>query len=181
MPYHLLVMKQVAKLIDDPLIIGFTWLVIVDIISGIIKGLRGKVTPSKTNSTKGLYGLCKHMLILTMVLTIYPYLITLNFNSIAQVMVLAFAYQYLVSIIENLSQMDIDVAWLKPILNTLANKLNLAKAQDDYNGHDYNPITGAYQKPITKSDLTSDSLGQNQSRSVQPGSATAIDPNKGAK
>lgn len=160
MPYHILVLKQVIKLIDDPLIIGFTWLVIIDIISGIVKGLRGKVTPNKTNSTKGLYGLCKHMLILTMVLTVYPYLITLNFNSIAQVMVLAFAYQYLVSIIENLSQMNINVQWVKPILDTLADKLNLAKAQDDYDGHDYSPITGAYQKPTA------------------PGTHPAVDPNK---
>ncbi|WP_288638814.1 phage holin family protein [uncultured Lentilactobacillus sp.] len=181
MPYHLLVMKQVERLIDDPLIIGFTWLVIIDIISGIVKGLRGKITPDRTNSTKGIYGLCKHMLILTMVLTIYPYLITLNFDSIAQVMVLAFAYQYLVSIIENLNQMNIDVAWLKPILDTLAEKLNLAKAQDDYNGHDYNPITGAYRKPITNSTPTPDSSGQKQADSVQPGSVTAVDPSKEAK
>lgn len=152
MPYHLLVMRQVERLIDDPLIIGFTWLVIIDIVSGIVKGLRGKATPDRTNSTKGIYGLCKHMLILVMVLTVYPYLTTLDFNSIAQLMVLAFSYQYLVSIIENLAQMDIDVAWIKPILDTLAQKLNLAKAQDDYDGHDYSPITGAYKKDTKKED-----------------------------
>lgn len=163
MPYHLLVMRQVERLIDDPLIIGFTWLVIIDIVSGIVKGLRGKVTPDRTNSTKGIYGLCKHMLILIMVLTVYPYLITLNFDSIAQVMVLAFAYQYLISIIENLSQMNINVQWVKPILDTLADKLNLAKAQDDYDGHDYSPITGAYQKPTA------------------PGTHPAVDPKKGDK
>lgn len=152
MPYHLLVMHQVEKMIDDPLIIGFTWLVIFDIFSGIIKGLRGRTTPNRTNSTKGIYGLCKHMLILTMVLTVYPYLITLNFSSVGQLMVLAFAYQYLVSIIENLSQMDINVQWLRPIIDALAEKLNLAKAQDDYNGHDYNTITGAYKKDEKKGD-----------------------------
>ena len=56
MPYHILVMHQVEKLIDDPLIIGFTWLVIFDVVSGIVKGLRGRATPERTNSTKGLYG-----------------------------------------------------------------------------------------------------------------------------
>lgn len=145
MPYHILVMHQVEKLIDDPLIIGFTWLVIFDVVSGIVKGLRGRVTPERTNSTKGLYGLCKHMLIMTMVLTVYPYLITLNFNSIAQLMVIAFSYQYLVSIIENLSQMDIHVEWLRPIIDSLAEKFNLAKSQTDYDARDFNHFTGIYQ------------------------------------
>lgn len=153
MPYHVLVMQQVVKMIDDPLIIGFTWLIIFDIFSGIVKGLRGKVTPARTNSTKGIFGLCKHMLILILVLTAYPYLAALNFNSVAQLMVLGFAYQYLVSIIENLNQMHINVQWVKPILDVLAEKLNLAKTQDDYNGHDYSHITGDYKKddePATK-------------------------------
>ena len=145
MPYHILVMHQVEKLIDDPLIIGFTWLVIFDVVSGIVKGLRGRATPERTNSTKGLYGLCKHMLIMTMVLTVYPYLITLNFNSIAQLMVIAFSYQYLVSIIENLSQMDIHVEWLRPIIDSLAEKFNLAKSQTDYDARDFNHFTGIYQ------------------------------------
>lgn len=157
MPYHLLVMHQVERLIDDPLIIGFTWLVIFDIVSGIVKGLRGRSTPDRTNSTKGLYGLCKHMLIMTMVLTIYPYLITLNFNSVAQLMVLAFAYQYLVSIIENLSQMNINVAWVRPIVDSLAEKLNLAKSQHDYDARDFNHITGNYHGKENNNDRTKNS------------------------
>ena len=157
MPYHILVMRQVEKLIDDPLIIGFTWLVIFDIVSGIVKGLRGRAIPERTNSTKGLYGLCKHMLIMTMVLTVYPYLITLNFNSTAQFMVLAFSYQYLVSIIENLSQMDIHVEWLRPIIDNLASKLNLAKSQTDYDAKDYNHVTGSYQGKEKDNDTKNDS------------------------
>ncbi len=157
MPYHILVMHQVEKLIDDPLIIGFTWLVIFDVVSGIVKGLRGRVTPERTNSTKGLYGLCKHMLIMTMVLTVYPYLITLNFNSIAQLMVIAFSYQYLVSIIENLSQMDIRVEWLRPIIDNLAEKFNLAKSQTDYDARDFNHFTGTYQGKEKHNDTKNDS------------------------
>lgn len=157
MPYHILVMHQVEKLIDDPLIIGFTWLVIFDVVSGIVKGLRGRVTPERTNSTKGLYGLCKHMLIMTMVLTVYPYLITLNFNSIAQLMVIAFSYQYLVSIIENLSQMDIHVEWLRPIIDSLAEKFNLAKSQTDYDARDFNHFTGTYQGKEKHNDTKNDS------------------------
>ena len=157
MPYHILVMHQVEKLIDDPLIIGFTWLVIFDVVSGIVKGLRGRATPERTNSTKGLYGLCKHMLIMTMLLTVYPYLITLNFNSIAQLMVIAFSYQYLVSIIENLSQMDIHVEWLRPIIDSLAEKFNLAKSQTDYDARDFNHFTGIYQGKEKHNDTKNDS------------------------
>lgn len=80
MPYHLLMIHQTQKLIDDPLIIGFTALVIIDIFSGIVKGLRSDQTADRTNSTKGIYGLCKHLLIMVMVITFYPYFITLGFN-----------------------------------------------------------------------------------------------------
>ena len=92
-----------------------------------------------------------------MVLTVYPYLITLNFNSMAQFMVLAFSYQYLVSIIENLSQMDIHVEWLRPIIDNLASKLNLAKSQTDYDAKDFNHVTGSYQGKEKDNDTKNDS------------------------
>ena len=144
MPYHILVFRQTQKLIDDPLIIGFTWLVIFDILSGIVKGLRSKHTADRTNSTKGIYGLCKHLLIIALVITLYPYFITLSFNALAQLMVCAFSYQYIVSIVENLSQMNIAIWWARPIIDQLAKILNVAKAQSDYNSRDFDHITGKY-------------------------------------
>lgn len=144
MPYHLLMIHQTQKLIDDPLIIGFTILVIADIFSGIVKGLRSNYTTGRTNSTKGIYGLCKHLLIMVMVVSFYPYFITLGFNWVAQIMVGAFAYQYLVSLVENLSQMHIATWWLRPVVDFLAKKLNVAKAQPDYDARDYDHITGKY-------------------------------------
>ena len=144
LPYHILVIQKTEKMIDDPLIIGFTWLVIFDILSGIVKGLRSRNTPERTNSTKGIYGMCKHLLIVAVVITLYPYFITLNFNALAQLMVAAFAYQYLVSIVENLSQMHIAVWWAKPIINTLTKWLNVAKAQPDYDAKEFDHITGKY-------------------------------------
>ena len=97
------------------------------------------------------------MLIMTMVLTVYPYLITLNFNSIAQLMVIAFSYQYLVSIIENLSQIDIHVEWIRPIIDNLAEKFNLAKSQTDYDARDFNHFTGTYQGKEKHNDTKNDS------------------------
>ncbi|HJA24080.1 MAG TPA: phage holin family protein [Candidatus Limosilactobacillus intestinavium] len=144
LPYHMLVIQQTEKMIDDPLIIGFTWLVIFDVLSGIVKGLRSRHTADRTNSTKGIYGMCKHLLIVAVVITLYPYFITLNFNTLAQLMVAAFSYQYLVSIVENLSQMHIAVWWARPIIDTLAKWLNVAKAQPDYNTEEFDHITGKY-------------------------------------
>ncbi|WP_304134091.1 phage holin family protein [Limosilactobacillus coleohominis] len=144
LPYHMLVIQQTEKMIDDPLIIGFTWLVIFDVLSGIVKGLRSRHTSDRTNSTKGIYGMCKHLLIVAVVITLYPYFITLNFNTLAQLMVAAFSYQYLVSIVENLSQMHIAVWWARPIIDTLAKWLNVAKAQPDYNTEEFDHITGKY-------------------------------------
>ena len=144
MPYHLLVLHQTQKMIDDPLIIGFTILVIADIFSGIVKGLRSNHTEDRTNSTKGIYGLCKHLLIMLLIVTCYPYFITLGFNYVAQIMVATFAYQYLVSLVENLSQMHIATWWLQIVIEFLARKLNVAKAQPDYDARDYDHLTGKY-------------------------------------
>ena len=79
------------------------------------------------------------------VLAFYPYLISIGFDYVAQVMVLTFCYQYLVSIVENLNQMDIQVPWLSPIIDSLAKALNVAKAQDYYNPADFHKITGDYK------------------------------------
>lgn len=145
LPYHEVALHQAAKQIDDPLIVGFTLLVLFDIGSGIAKGLRSNHTATRTNSTKGTYGLAKNFILMIGVLAFYPYLISIGFDYVAQVMVLTFCYQYLVSIVENLNQMDIQVPWLSPIIDSLAKVLNVAKAQDDYNPADFHKITGDYK------------------------------------
>ncbi|MBB1110020.1 phage holin family protein [Limosilactobacillus sp. pH52_RY] len=145
LPYHEVALHQAAKQIDDPLIVGFTLLVLFDIGSGIVKGLRSNRTATRTNSTKGTYGLARNFIITIGVLMFYPYLITIGFDYVAQMMVLYFCYQYLVSIVENLKQMDIQVPWLSPVIDSLAKVLNVAKAQPDYNAQDFHPITGTYR------------------------------------
>ena len=145
LPYHEVALHQAAKQIYYPLIVGFTLLVLFDIGSGIAKGLRSNHTATRTNSTKGTYGLAKNFILMIGVLAFYPYLISIGFDYVAQVMVLTFCYQYLVSIVENLNQMDIQVPWLSPIIDSLAKVLNVAKAQDDYNPADFHKITGDYK------------------------------------
>lgn len=144
-PYHLVFWRQVEAMIDDKLIYGLTILVLIDIFSGIVKGLRSKKTSERTNSTRGIFGLGKHLIVVLIVITAYPYLTTLGFSQFAQLIVLGFAYQYLVSIVENLYQMDIQVWWAQVIINELARILNVAKAQVDYDSTDFNHFTGHYQ------------------------------------
>ncbi len=59
--------------------------------------------------------------------------------------------------IENLSQMDIHVEWLRPIIDNLASKLNLAKSQTDYDAKDFNHVTGSYQGKEKDNDTKNDS------------------------
>lgn len=60
MPYHILMFHQIRYMVDDPLIIAFVWCVIIDVATGYIRSAFVR----KTNSTKGLFGLVKHTIVL---------------------------------------------------------------------------------------------------------------------
>ena len=138
MPYHTLLIQQFEAMVDDYLIIGFTWAVIADIATGYFKAWRATTTGRKTNSTKGLFGLTKHLLVLSLVLTLYPYLMSLGYSLAAQGILVAMMYNYIVSIIENLGQAGIYVPEFV--------KQRLSKLQDDYNPADFDPILGTKKK-----------------------------------
>lgn len=131
MPYHILMFRQVQRLVDDPLIIAFVWCVIVDVVTGYIRS----VFVRKTNSTKGLFGLIKHTVVLVSIISIYPYLISLGFDWLAQTMVWGFIINYLTSIVENWGEMGL---YLPPQIKSF-----LVKLQSDYDATDYSAITGA--------------------------------------
>lgn len=103
MPYHILMFRQVQQMVDDPLIIAFTWCVIIDVVTGYIRSAFVR----KTNSTKGLFGLIKHTVVLVSIISIYPYLISLDFDWLAQTMVWGFILNYLTSITENWGEMGL--------------------------------------------------------------------------
>lgn len=138
MPYHILMFRQVQHMVDDPLIIAFTWCVIIDVVTGYIRSAFVR----KTNSTKGLFGLVKHTVVLVSIISIYPYLISLGFDWLAQTMVWGFILNYLTSITENWGEMGL---WLPPQIKAI-----LVKLQSDYYATDYNAITGAdkYAKAV---------------------------------
>lgn len=131
MPYHILMFRQVQQLVDDPLVIAFVWCVIIDVVTGYIRSAFVR----KTNSTKGLFGLIKHTVVLVSIISIYPYLISLGFDWLAQTLVWGFIINYLTSIVENWGEMGL---YLPPQI-----KKFLVKLQSDYDATDYSAITGA--------------------------------------
>lgn len=144
MPYHTLLYHQVQAMVDDYLVIGFSFAVIFDIITGYVKAWFAKLTNRKTNSTKGLFGLVKHSIVLTGMLALYPYLISIGFDWVAQSLMAFLLYNYLVSIVENLGEIGV------PIPDWLSKRLT--KLQTDYNAKDYNPVTGDYKDEQQKED-----------------------------
>lgn len=133
MPYHILMMQQVKHMVDDPLIVAFIGCVIADIITGYVRA----VFVRKTNSTKGMFGLVKHTIVLVTIISIYPYLISLGYAWLAQTIVWGYIINYLTSITENWGEMGL---WLPPQIKSI-----LVKLQSDYDATDYNAITGAKQ------------------------------------
>lgn len=131
MPYHILMMQQVKHMVDDPLIVAFIGCVIADVITGYVRAAFVR----KTNSTKGLFGLVKHTIVLVTIISIYPYLISLGYAWLAQTIVWGYIINYLTSITENWGEMGL---WLPPQI-----KVILVKLQSDYDSTDYNAITGA--------------------------------------
>lgn len=133
MPYHILMMQQVKHMVDDPLIVAFIGCVIADVITGYVRAAFVR----KTNSTKGLFGLVKHTIVLVTIISIYPYLISLGYAWLAQTIVWGYIINYLTSITENWGEMGL---WLPPQVKQI-----LVKLQSDYDATDYNAITGAKQ------------------------------------
>lgn len=126
-------MQQVKHMVDDPLIVAFIGCVIADVITGYVRAAFVR----KTNSTKGLFGLVKHTIVLVTIISIYPYLISLGYAWLAQTIVWGYIINYLTSITENWGEMGL---WLPPQIKQI-----LVKLQSDYDTTDYNAITGAKQ------------------------------------
>ncbi|MFN6710460.1 holin family protein [Enterococcus faecium] len=83
----------------------FLWVVVGDIVTGICKGIFIK----ETNSTKGLMGIVKHLLVVGLVLIAYPYLKIMGFEGVATAFVFSYIAVYGISVIENLGQLGIPV------------------------------------------------------------------------
>lgn len=81
----------------------FLYLVIFDIITGIVKGFANK----EANSTKGLLGVIKHLLVVVLVLTVALYLVLLGLQPMAISFIGFFIAQYGISAVENWVQIGL--------------------------------------------------------------------------
>ncbi|WP_158727576.1 phage holin family protein [Levilactobacillus enshiensis] len=124
-----LVLQSSAKMVNNPVVEVFLWAVMADLLTGIVKSFshRSKV---KADSSVGLYGIAKHLLIMLLVLTIYPILDVLQFDSISNAVVLFYIAEYAISIIENLEVMGFPIPeFLKTRFEKMAE--NAGKERDD--------------------------------------------------
>ncbi|MGG5357951.1 MULTISPECIES: phage holin family protein [unclassified Enterococcus] len=111
-----LLLDEFRNLLTNGYVQIFLWFVIGDIITGICKGIFVK----DANSTKGLGGIVKHMLVVCLVVIAYPYLKILGLETIATGFVWFYLAVYGISITENLGQLGVPVPkWVKERLSKL--------------------------------------------------------------
>lgn len=84
----------------------FLWLIMFDIFTGLAKAL---IIKKNGDSTKGLLGLVKHLLVALLVVVAYPYLVVIGLQEIATTFVLFYIAMYGISVIENLGQLGIPI------------------------------------------------------------------------
>ncbi|HCQ8724803.1 TPA: phage holin family protein [Enterococcus faecalis] len=107
---------EFKNMISNGFIQVFVWIVLGDILTGLCKGIFIK----EGNSTKGLLGLVKHLLVVCLISVAYPYLKIMGLESIATGFVLFYIAVYGISIIENLGQLGVPFpSWVKEHLSKL--------------------------------------------------------------
>lgn len=120
-PFHINYFLHFEKMVDNEIIFLYVWAVVIDIVTGFAKSIKTR----HITSTKGLNGLLKHVALMILILTIYPVLDILKWNTEANIFVTFYILFYVVSIIENLGQMGIPFPeWLKKYLYKLSDEYN---------------------------------------------------------
>ena len=100
---NLKLLAEFRHLADNVLIQIFILLVLFDVFTGISKGLAGK----QGNSTKGLLGLVKHLLVVLLVIVAYPYMKVMGMSLTANTFVIFYIAVYGISVTENLGQLGL--------------------------------------------------------------------------
>lgn len=100
---NLKLLAEFRHLADNALIQVFILLVLFDVFTGISKGLAGK----QGNSTKGLLGVVKHLLVVLLVIVAYPYMRVMGMSLTANAFVIFYIAVYGISVTENLGQLGL--------------------------------------------------------------------------
>lgn len=114
------------QIINVPIYHIFMGLVFFDILTGIVKGFTNK----EANSTKGLLGVVKHLLVLILVLTVTPYLVMLGVSPMAFSFIGFFIAQYGISAVENWVQIGLP---MHPKVSQYFEKINRETSEIDMN------------------------------------------------
>lgn len=97
----------------------FTIFILADIFTGITKSFCVK----NSNSTKGLIGLIKHLLVFLMIIVATPYAYVLGFEKEMNIFIAYYIIIYAISITENLGQIGVPFPiWVCNGLEKLKNK-----------------------------------------------------------
>lgn len=99
------IITAIINLLDNDYIFVFLTVIIVDIITGILKGLYNE----KLNSDIGLKGLIKHCCIILITFTISVVLPLMGYTTGARVIIVFYIIQYCLSIIENVGGMGVPI------------------------------------------------------------------------
>lgn len=97
------IVRSYYNLFNDAYIHAFAYVVILDILTGILKGFKQK----KLNSTINLWGLIKHTFVICFIVTVYPFLLYVDFKGVAYILVFFFIVSYAISILENFDVLGI--------------------------------------------------------------------------
>lgn len=103
-----LVLVAAQKMVSNPIIDIFLWVVIADLVTGFVKAFSSKAK-HKADSSVGIFGAVKHLLIVMVVLTLYPMVDVLGFSGFAEAVVVFYIATYALSIVENLAILGIPV------------------------------------------------------------------------
>ncbi|MDC96621.1 holin [Listeria monocytogenes] len=115
---NLALLHQFQLLLNDLFVQVFMFSVLFDIATGMAKGIAGK----QGNSTKGLLGIVKHMLITILVLIAYPYMKLLHLDTLAISFISFYILAYGISIMENWGQLGLPLpSFIKDRLEKLKN------------------------------------------------------------
>lgn len=99
------IMTTLINLLDSNYIFIFLTAIIIDIITGIFKGLYNK----KLSSKIGLKGLIKHCCIILIVFTISIILPLMGYTTGARAIIVFYIIQYCLSIIENIGGVGVPI------------------------------------------------------------------------
>ena len=107
----------------------FIAFVLIDVVSGFFKAFINK----QANSTKGLLGVIKHLLVVLLVLTVAPYLTLIGAQWVSQWFLTFFIASYGISIIENYAQLGLPMPnfakqYFEKLLRT-SNEIDLSQVK----------------------------------------------------